>query len=295
MRTTRTTKVPVAVAQALKSAATAISPTGFLEYRDYLSALYHWLKNNLDRYSYVQFASDLGFGKTNVAHLIIQGKRPLSVKAAERIAASIELGALDKEYLVTLVRYQNARSPRQREELFDAIHALKNRLLKSSLDRSQLEYFSEWYHPVIREMTFMTEFDSDPDWIAAKIFPRIRPEQARKSLALLESLNLIRFDGALNRHVPTAARVSTGDEVASIAVIRYHQQSIALGRDAMTSVSEDRRDISAVTVCVSEAMAQRMKVEVQAFRKKILAMADEVKKGDQVYQLNIQLYPLTKV
>lgn len=294
MNADRTSRSPFAAGQALKAAAEAAPPTGFLEYRDFLAAAYTWLKKNLERYSYLQFAGDLGFGRTNVVHLIIQGKRPLSPKAAEKIAVAMSLGQLEKEYLLTLVRYQNARSPRQRDELFDAIHAIKNRLLKTELDRSQLEYFSEWFHPVIREMTFMKEFKSDPDWIAAKIFPRIRPEQARKSLALLESLNLVRFDAQRGRHVPTTARVSTGDEVASIAVIRYHQQSIALGREAITSVQEDRRDVSAVTVCVSEAVAHRMKAEVQAFRKKILALADEVKDGDQVYQLNMQLYPLTK-
>ena len=59
-------------------------------------------------------------------------------------------------------------------------------------------------------------------------------------------------------------------------------------------MNEERRDVSAVTVCVSEAAARRMKAEVQAFRKKILAIADEVKDGDEVYQLNMQLFPLTK-
>ena len=291
MSATRTSKTPV---QALKAAAEKAAPTGFLDYRDFLSAVYSQLKKSLDRYSYIQFAADLGFGRTNVVHLIIQGTRPLSAKAAEKVADSLSLNSIENEYLVTLAKYQNARSPRQRDELFDEIHAIKNRVLKSDIDRSQLEYFSEWFHPVIREMTFMADFKSDPDWIASKIFPRIRPEQARKSLALLESLKLIAFNAELSRHVATTTRVSTGDEVASIAVIRYHQQSIGLGRESITSVNEERRDVSAVTVCVSEAAARRMKAEVQAFRKKILAIADEVKDGDEVYQLNMQLFPLTK-
>jgi len=277
-----------------RSLATEVSVVAFLHYREYLQAVYFALKKGMERYSYLAFAEDLGFSRTNVIHLVISGKRPLTVKGAQRAAEALGLKGLERRYLETLVRYNNSRQSTEREELFQELLAMKNRTLKSALDKAQLEFFSEWYHPVIREMMLMPSFKADPEWIAATVFPRIRPEQARKSLELLEHLGLARLDNATHRYVAVSSQVSTGDEVMSMAVARYHQRTIDLGKETITLVNEHERDISAITVCVSAEMAERMKREVQEFRKRLLAMAEEARAVDRVYQLNLQLFPVTR-
>ena len=280
---------------ALLDASQAVKVTDHLDYRDYLRAVYTWLKGHQERYSYLQFADDLGFSKTNVMHLIVVGKRPLTSKAADRVVQALELRGIERRYLETLVAYSNSRKPTEREELFQELITIKNRTLKSALEKSQLEYFSEWYHPIIREMMLLPEFSSDPDWLAAKVTPRIRPEQARKSIELLEKLGLAQFDAKKRRHVQTANQITTGDEISSLAVIRYHQRMIELGKESITAIDELERDISAITVSISPETAQKMKREIQAFRKRLLAMADEGKDPNAVYQLNLQFFPITNL
>lgn len=278
----------------LSAASVAVPVTDHLDYKDYLAALYKWLKGRLKRYSFLQFAEDLGFPKTNVMHLVVVGKRPLTSKAADRVIAAIELRGIEKRYLEALVRYNNSRKSEEREALFQEMLALKTRTLKSALEKSQLEYYSEWYHPIIREMMLLPAFKSDPEWISTKVRPRIRPEQARRSLELLEGLGLCRLDPGAGRHVPTMNQVSTGDEVHSVAVVRYHQRMIELGKESITAVDELERDVSAITVCVTAEIAGKMKRELSAFRKKLLEMADECKDPHGVYQLNFQLFPVTE-
>lgn len=278
----------------LAQASAAVLVTEHLDYKDYLTALYKWLKGYLKRYSFLQFAADLGFPKTNVMHLVVVGKRPLTNKAADRIIAAIELRGVERRYLETLVRYNNSRKTNEREELFQDLVDLKARTLKTALEKSQLEYFSEWYYPIIREMMLLPQFKSDPEWIADHLLPRVRPEQVRKALELLESIGLAKMDPASGRHTPTMNQVTTGDEISSLAVVRYLQRVIDLGKESITTIDEMKRDISALSVCVSPAIATRMKREIQAFRKKLLAMADECKDPDSVYQLNLQFFPVTE-
>ena len=281
--------------QNLEKATATVSVTAYLDYKEYLLAIYTFLKEASDRYSYLRFAVDLGFPKSNVLHLVVTGKRPLTSKAAVRIIKSLGLTGTERRYLDTLVKYNNSRQPTEREALFQELLELKNRTLKSSLEKSQLEFFSEWFHPIIREMMLIKDFNSDPAWIVTFLKPRVRPEQARRSLELLERLGLIKFDEETQRHVPTSNQVTTGDEVSSMAVVRYHQKVIELAKESITSVDENERDISAITVPISGETAVLMKREIQAFRKRMLALADESGGQDRVLSTQLPILPSDRI
>ena len=74
----------------------------YLDYKEYLKSLYRALKEKKKKYSYIQFSDDLGFSKTNVIHLMIRGKRPLTVKSAKRISQSLGLAGTQKRYFELL-------------------------------------------------------------------------------------------------------------------------------------------------------------------------------------------------
>lgn len=278
----------------LKICGEHINPTSFLEPSRYLQACYEHLKEKLDNYSYIEFSDDLGFSKTNVIHLIIRGKRKLSVKGAKRVCEALGLTGTDRQYLETLAAHQNARKPEDRQKLFDKLLAIKNRALTNPLDQKQLSYYSSWYNPVIRELVGISTIRRGDTSFVDLIHPRVLPEQGRKSIELLESLELIRYDEQADMYVQNHQNVSTGDEIQSLAVISYLSEVIELGRNAITSIKSSRRDISSVTVAVDEQTAKELKSAIQAFRKQLLARADQCKSPDQIYQINFQLFPFTK-
>ena len=267
--------------------------TQHLEIREYLEAVYQMLKSKRESYSYLQFAEDLGFSKTNVIYLIIRGRRNLSVKASVKIANSLKFKRDEKYYFRTLMEYYNSRSSEAREQLFKKLIGIKTRFVDADLSKIQLEFYNEWFHVVICEMTQLDNFKSDPNWIATNTTPNIRPEQARKSLDLLESLNLIKFDEKKGRHIPTKASLTTGDEIFSMAVVRYHQAMIQIAKDSITSIDEDVRDISSVTLSMPVEAMEQIKQEISTFRKKIVGISESFKNPGAVFQLNVQLFPVT--
>ena len=68
---------------------------------------------------------------------------------------------------------------------------------------------------------------------------------------------------------------------------------IDLGKEAITSFGEAERDISAIAIAVSSDTGARIKSEIQAFRKRILTLADEARDTQRVYQMNIQFFPVS--
>ncbi len=278
----------------LKECGQAVRPSRFLEYSKFLQACYEYLKEHLDSYSYIQFADDLGFSATNVVHLIIRGKRRLTLKGAAKVTTVLGLRGIDRQYLETLVQHNNARRPQDRSSLFEKLISLKNRDLANPIEQQQLDYYTSWYHPVIRELVGTVAIKRNETDFVNHIQPRVLPEQGRKSIELLEKLGLIRYDDQADRYVQVDQNISTGNEIQSLAVIGYHKEVIEIARDSITTIPSARRDISAVTVSVDDATAQRLKLEIQKFRKHLLAIASESTNPDHIYQINFQLFPFTK-
>lgn len=278
----------------IEALALSLPPVSFLSSRDYIQAVYVWVKNHRKEYSYLQFAEDLGFSRTNVIHLIVRGKRPLTDKGGLKISESLGLKGKDAAYFAAMVAYGNERDQYSRDLHLKSMLTMREENSTSSRQRFQMEYLSEWFHPVIREMCLLNEFMSDGGWIADHITPRIRPEQARKSLILLEQIGMIRFDETQGRHVPVEQTVSTGDDTDDVAVVRYHHAMIDLGKESITTIAAEDRDIGAITICADDETAEKIKFEVRAFRKKMLALAEQARGSSRVYQMNIQYFPVTK-
>ncbi|HYX38534.1 MAG TPA: TIGR02147 family protein [Oligoflexus sp.] len=278
----------------IETIASRVSVTRYLDYREYLQAIYLALKNELGSYSYLSYAEDLGFSKTNVVHLIIKGKRPLTDKAADRISSALDMRSNERKYFEQLVSFQNSHDAIEREMLMQNLLHYKNKDVQSEESHDQLEFFTEWFNVAIYELALTPYFTEDPKELAGLLTPRIRPEQARKSLELLQRLGLLRKDESSGRLMTTRNRVSTGDEIASLAIIRYHQKMIDLGKESLTSVEASLRDISAISIAIPEHKLPEFKKEISALRKKLLSMADEETSPDAVYQVNFQLFPLSR-
>jgi uncharacterized protein (TIGR02147 family) len=278
----------------LRQVASGIEVTQYLSHRDYLKAVYDAAKTRLESYSYLKYAEDLGFSKTNVVRLVIAGQRPLTSKAAERIAKALDLHGPARRYWTTLIKYANERLPADRDNLFRLLMSYRTKSQPAELSPTQAEYFSEWYHPVVREMVALAGFDGDPEWIKGRLAFPLRLEQIKRSLELLEQLGVIERDGDKWRRAGSV--VATDAEVDSMAIVRYHQKMIEIGRESITTVHEELRDIRAVTVSVPKSVLPILKGKIQEWVAEAVALegGTEAAPADDVIQINIQMFPFTK-
>jgi uncharacterized protein (TIGR02147 family) len=286
-----------------KALGSLVLPSHFIDYRDWLLALYDAAQKTTP-ISWLDLAHDLGLSRTNALFLVARGKRPLSGKAAQRLASSLELGPKESWWLKTLVEWQNCRDFQKREVLFQKILEFRKEASQDDATKLRLEYFSAWWHPALRERIMHRPLVNDPDKIAKMMQPTLRPEQVSRSLELLQSLGLIRlhkrlWTSATDENISTGAEVDTLTE--SLGIIRYHRDVMTLAKDSLTHVDESQRDISAVTFCVSKDTAEKIKEEIASLRARLLALAaDENQRLTKnaepfiVWQFNAQLFPLTR-
>lgn len=278
----------------LSKLAARVSVTSYLSYRDYLAKVYSVIRESLSNYSYLRFSEDLGLSKSNVSWLLITGRRRLTPRSMEIVVSSLGLKGIKRKYFEALVKYNNARLPEKREKLFQDLLQLKKNSLPGEVEVQTLEYFAEWFNPVIREMTGLSHFKSDPAWISAQLHEKLLPKQAKECLELLEKLGLVKFDGQRGRHVRTGGQVFPNRDVGAMAAVRFHQKMIEIAREAVTRVPEDYRDINAMTLSLNKKDFRKVVRLIRNTLREVMRIEDQSENPDGVYQLNFQLFAFNK-
>jgi uncharacterized protein (TIGR02147 family) len=262
-------------------------------YRAYLRDLYGFYKKTKPHFSYRYFSQKAGFRSPNFLKLVIEGKRNLSPESIERFTSALKLNKKETEFFRILVHLNQARTIGEKKLYAEKLMQFRSFRYIHPLRQDQYRYYAEWYNIPIRELTILPEFSEDPGWIARSLLPPISPQQAQKALDLLLQLGLLERDES-GRLVQADAFISTGDEVTSASVANYHREMIQKGSEALDRFPGQDRDISSVTMALSESSFQEIKSLIQRFRKELLAIADQDRHPEGVYQVNFQLFPLAK-
>jgi uncharacterized protein (TIGR02147 family) len=96
------------------------------------------------------------------------------------------------------------------------------------------------------------------------------------------------------RYSVPVSQLTVGDEVMSVALARFHKQSLDLAKRAIDFYPSQGREISGVTMSLSSAGFDKIKSEIQAFRRKVMTVAEQDTKEEGAFQLNFQFFPLSK-
>jgi uncharacterized protein (TIGR02147 family) len=261
-------------------------------YRELLGDYYVKKKELQPYFSYRAFSRRTGFRAPNHLQRVINGDRNLSADAALRYSQAMHLDSEEQDYFCTLVEHSHASDEDEIRRLTEKLVAMRRYRGARRLDEAYAEYHSHWYIPAIFEMIACRGFVADPRWIAPRMRPPISEEEAARALSILRELRLVEESGG--QIAPVDAVLTTGREARRRAIAEYHRTMLESAKASIDLVPSDERDISALTLCMSEGGLERLKQRIQAFRKELLSLSAENHDGEQVIQLNMQLFPLTK-
>ena len=278
----------------IKNLARIIKPSRFADYKVFMEHLYKKNKTEAASYSYLQFSQDLGLGYCNTSFLLIKGKRAMTVKTGRKIADAIGLTGPERKFWIALINYQTAKSESLREKYYTRLVETRSDCVDNALEKKYLQFFSAWYHTAIFELLAFEEASDDPKWLSQNLIPRVPEKKVVNSLKLLESLELIAFDEALGRLTPVEDTIQTASELRSLVIKTYHREMIHLGLDALIAMPAKERDISSVTISIEKSKINEIKKLTREYRKALMDLAAPGTAKDQVYQVNIQAFPLAR-
>lgn len=261
------------------------------DFRVFLKDVYDYRKTLHKKYSYRSLAQELGFEASNFLHLIITGKRNLSLDAIHKIKNHFNWTAQHKKYFHFLVLCNQSNEVTEKQKYKTELEKIlgKNRQM---LSEDQYAYFSMWYLPVLKELVALKGFVSNLNWISKKLKPRVPEDSLRKGLAILERLNMIRQ--IKNKWQQTSEHLTTPIEITSDLIHNYHKQMLELSHNAL-NLPAQVRDVSAMTMSLSKKQFEWLKQRVVDFRDEIQQELQGMKDDPTlVAQLNIQIFPVTE-
>jgi uncharacterized protein (TIGR02147 family) len=271
----------------------AIDFQDYSDYRTLLRDLYLARKKKQPNFSYRFIAAKAGFRSPGFFPQILQGKTNVSIRTALSLASVFKMKAQEIEYFENLVHFNQARNQADKQHYFRKCVALKKSKLKA-LNERQYEFFTKWYYAAVRELLGVIPFRNDYKELASSLVPAISVPEAREAVKLLERLNLIRrnADGIYER---LDANITTGDVWQSTAITGFQLATLDLARRSYDLTEKELRAHSTLTLCISKGEFQWIKGELGSLRKRILEMAKNAPHPDRVYQLNINLFPLSRI
>ena len=92
----------------------------------------------------------------------------------------------------------------------------------------------------------------------------------------------------------TEKTVIGSKESVPIAIRAMHKEMASLARTAIDKFPSEERHITGVTLGLCEEAYARISQEMDVFIRKAVSIAAEYENLNQVYRLNLQLFPLTK-
>ncbi len=263
------------------------------DFRDYLKDYAEMAKkHDAQSFSLRAFSLRAGFKSPNFFKLVQDGDRNLTKESLPLFVKGLNLTKAEGEYFTHLVNYTQAKTADEKTLALKRMMRSRQISAIKPLLNDQLDYFSSWHHPVVRELITHPLIKGDPKKVAELIFPKISLEDVIKSVELLKRLQFITLTDE-ETYVTSTSLLTSGQECPAEVMLHYHKKLLHMIADNFENITAENRDISALTLGVSLKLIPEIKARVQNFRREILKLVADQNIADEVLTLNIQLLPLT--
>jgi uncharacterized protein (TIGR02147 family) len=264
--------------------------TEYHDYRTYMRDFYEERKR-VSYFTWRKFASLAGFVSPTYLKLVCDGKTKLSKPGIEKVARAMGLEGFDYTYFGLLVKFENAKNAVEKEAVLRELER-EARLFKVRIvDADAFRYFENPACPIVRELAPIMP-EADPGEIAACIRSKTTALDVREVLQFLVKAGfLLKTDKGT--YEQTEKSVKGSKEAIPLAMRSMNREMAKLGVNAIDTDKVEERNYSGVTMGIDEAAYARIVEEIDACRKKVVDIARECQNINQVYRLNLQLFPLT--
>lgn len=256
----------------------------YLDYRKFLSD-----------YRIIRIQTDPGFTHYYICHRlgmknsrgyfnnITSGRKNLSPETAEKLISLLEFTVDEASYFRVLINYNQAEHSERKKYWFGQL-VRTNTAPKKIIPEDCYEYFTTWYHPVIREKLEVFKLNNNFAELASLLIPPISVRKVKESVRLLVRLQLIAKDAS--GYYKVTDKVVATDPNARCTLIEQYQLSAFNRARERIIFHPDEHKTSTLTFAVSPSAFKQVQTQIDQLKKAILNIAYEDKESKKkVYEL----------
>ncbi len=271
-----------------------ISIYNFTSYREFLHDYYKEQKRLNPTFSYKYFGDIAGFKTKTFIYKVIKAKKALAKRSTLKIAKAMGLKKRETDYFEAMVNFNNAKSIDEREHYFHNLQSLSKRYEPGIIRRNQFSYFNQWYNVVIRELVNILDWKGNYKTLAKAVNPPITPKQAKDAVKLLVDLGMIK-KLPTGKYIQADKTITTGEILKTLAVQKFQKQCMSLASESIERHDKEIRDMSTLTVGITEEGFHKLSEELKNFRRKLVEIVGSDEPADRVYHINFQFFPVSEL
>lgn len=264
----------------------------YSDYREFLRDFFEMKKRVNPSWSYGLWSSKLGLNSISSITMVINGQRHAGKKIQKSLIDFFKFDAKESYYFEELVKI--AKSTKSDPNL-TILMLEQNDELKQLREKNtpSIDLFFNWKAHCVKELTQLKDFFPTGTWIEIKTAGLIKKEEASELLdALLEKKFLIKEFRDGKEVIVAASSIQPTKEVTLNGAHAYHKGLMENSFEAIKT-DKDKRSLHATTLSLTTESIPKAKELIREFQ---IQFSEDIESspGDEVYQLNIQFFPLTK-
>lgn len=266
----------------------------YQNYREYLRAYYDEQKATTKSFSYRSFSKKANINTSSFLFHVIRGKKNLTKNSIMKISGAANHNKEEAEYFENLVFFNQAKTIQEKTHYYSKLIEIKKPIEIENITKSRFEFYAEWYHCVIRELVGILDIEEDFSRLGKYLLPSVNEKEVKSSIELLERLEFIKRDEQ-GKYVQTNALINakpTPIEALIAQKFQIKMNELAI-KSYDTSAIYDRLGTS-TTLSISEKTFKLILLRAREFRREIMELAKIDKEPDRVYQMNINLFPVSR-
>lgn len=228
-------------------------------------------------YSLRSFARDLDIHPGTLSG-VIAGNRCLPRTAVAKVAKALSLSPVATRKLAGQSNLPNEASQTERQKLED--------------NERYFEIISEWEHFAVLSLMDTNDFQTDTEWISQRL--AIGPIRTQVIIQRLLDAGFIAINAKTGKWTKAFPRFSTTDGVRSQALRKAHLDELDIAKEKLLTTDLELRDYSSMTMACHPKNLPALRELIRRFRKEAEFLAEE-DSPSEVYQLCVQLFPLTEI
>lgn len=264
----------------------------YSDYRKFVKDYCETRKAMNSAFSLRYFAQKAGVNSSAFFKFIIEGKRNLTKTTILKVCLALNLKDEEAEYFENLVFFNQAKTIDEKNKCFDRLIEQQKVRNVTRIREDQYDYFTEWYHCVVREVITMIDFGGDFGKLGKLLSPSITAAQAKASVELLLKLGFLKLVNG--RYIQTDPIVSTGPGVRAHEVVRFQVKMLQKAVEAFNRWKDEERLTSSTTLSISRKTFLDFVKKIRTFRAQLLETSRKENNPEQVYQFNLNLFPVSR-
>ncbi|WP_413612758.1 TIGR02147 family protein [Bdellovibrio sp. HCB-110] len=274
----------------------------YMNYRQFLADFYQFKrkssKGSLRAYNYAVFSAAANIKSPNYLKMIIEGKRNLSEDMIGKFGKALGFMKDQTDEFRLLVQFTQATDPAERNMYLKKLseHRVAGKLKSGEIDRKTWEKVPNWVAWIIYAMVDQEGVSFDTAALKTILRGKASEDEIETALGTLINSGELRRDEVTGELKKNRSLIESPEEIPVALVRKLQSQLMYLGLESLYQDQPTDREFGTLTMSLTKAEFEEIKFKLRQMRKalhKDNSIARMKEKGERVYQLNIQLFPVT--